>query len=246
MAKRYGTDKLPETYLVVRGEVVKKFVGQTDWDDPALRELITARLEEPGARPGRPDRERAREIAVKIGLAALLAGAVGAEREWTGQWAGLAHPHADRRGRRPADPRLDHLRLPLPGGSNAWDPCRIAAEIVSGIGFLGAGTIIQSRGAVHGLTTAAGLWVASAIGIAVGARYYEEAAVTSVALLLILAALRPLERRLLSRKKKSSSRRRGSRLRSGSRYRRGPCEELGLVQVRVVARQLDQHAQRTA
>lgn len=51
VAKRYGTDKLPETYLVVGGEVVKKFVGQTDWDDPELRELIASRLKEPGEEP---------------------------------------------------------------------------------------------------------------------------------------------------------------------------------------------------
>ena len=44
VAKRYGTSKLPETYLVVRGEVVKKFVGQTDWDDAGVRELIESRL----------------------------------------------------------------------------------------------------------------------------------------------------------------------------------------------------------
>lgn len=44
VAKRYGTDKLPETYLVVRGEVVRKFVGQTDWDDPELRDLIAGHL----------------------------------------------------------------------------------------------------------------------------------------------------------------------------------------------------------
>lgn len=49
VAKRYGTDKLPETYLVVRGEVVKKFVGQTNWDDPELRELIASRLQERAA-----------------------------------------------------------------------------------------------------------------------------------------------------------------------------------------------------
>lgn len=49
VAKRYGTDKLPETYLVVRGEVVKKFVGQTDWDDPDLRELIAGHLKQPAA-----------------------------------------------------------------------------------------------------------------------------------------------------------------------------------------------------
>lgn len=51
VAKRYGTDKLPETYLVVRGQVVKKFVGQTDWDDPELRELIASRLKESGDAP---------------------------------------------------------------------------------------------------------------------------------------------------------------------------------------------------
>jgi putative Mg2+ transporter-C (MgtC) family protein len=83
------------------------------------------------------------------------------------------------------------------GGSGAWDPGRIAAQIVSGVGFIGAGTIIQSRGSVHGLTTAAGLWVASAIGIAVGAAFHLEAAVTTVALLIILVALRPFENKLL-------------------------------------------------
>lgn len=142
------------------------------------------------------------EIAIKIGLAALLAGIVGAEREWTGQWAGLRTHMLIAVGAA----LLTHISTTLGaiyhGGSNAWDPSRMAAEIVSGIGFLGAGTIIQSRGRVHGLTTAAGLWVAAAIGIAVGAKYYKEAAVTSVALLLILAALRPLERRVLSRGKK--------------------------------------------
>jgi thioredoxin-like negative regulator of GroEL len=44
VAKRYGTDKLPETYLVVGGEVVRKFVGQTDWDNPEVRALIASRL----------------------------------------------------------------------------------------------------------------------------------------------------------------------------------------------------------
>jgi putative Mg2+ transporter-C (MgtC) family protein len=78
-------------------------------------------------------------------------------------------------------------------GSAAWDPGRIAAQIVTGVGFLGAGTIIQSRGAVHGLTTAAGLWVASAIGIATGAGFYAEAVLTSLVLLLILTVLRPVE-----------------------------------------------------
>lgn len=137
------------------------------------------------------------EITVKIGLSALLAGLIGAEREWTGKWAGLRTHMLIAVG----SALLTHVSI-LVGreyavGSNAWDPGRIAAQIVSGVGFIGAGTIIQSRGAVHGLTTAAGLWVASALGIAVGAGFYAEAFVATVALLLILVALRPLERRLL-------------------------------------------------
>ena len=51
-AKRDGTEKLPETYLVVGGEVVKKFVGQTDWDNPELRALIASRLSGDGAQTG--------------------------------------------------------------------------------------------------------------------------------------------------------------------------------------------------
>jgi putative Mg2+ transporter-C (MgtC) family protein len=137
------------------------------------------------------------EIAVKIGLSALLAGAIGAEREWVGKWAGLRTHMLIAVGAA----LLTHVSVLIgalyAGGSNAWDPGRISAQIVSGVGFLGAGTIIQARGAVHGLTTAAGLWVASALGIAVGAGFYSEAAITTIALLLILVALRPVERRLL-------------------------------------------------
>lgn len=136
------------------------------------------------------------EIAAKIGLAALLAGIVGAEREWTGKWAGLRTHMLIAVG----SAFLTHVSVQIGAlygeGSNAWDPGRIAAQIVSGIGFIGAGTIIQSRGSVQGLTTAAGLWVASAIGIAVGAGFYAESTLVAVVLLLILTVLRPVERRL--------------------------------------------------
>lgn len=142
------------------------------------------------------------EIAIKIGLAALFSGIVGAEREWTGQWAGLRTHMLIAIGAT----LLTHISTTFGahyhGGSNAWDPSRLAAEVVSGIGFLGAGTIIQARGRVHGLTTAAGLWVAAAIGIAVGAKYYREAAVTSVALFVILVGLRPIERHVFGKRKK--------------------------------------------
>lgn len=84
---------------------------------------------------------------------------------------------------------------------NIADPGRIAAQIVSGIGFIGAGTIIQARGAVHGLTTAATIWVMAGIGLAIGSGAYGAAIATTVVLLAILVALRRVEWRLLERRK---------------------------------------------
>lgn len=143
------------------------------------------------------------EIAAKIGLAALLAGIVGAEREWTGKWAGLRTHMLIAVGSAFLTHVSIHVGPLFAEGSNAWDPGRIAAQIVSGIGFIGAGTIIRSRGAVHGLTTAAGLWVASAIGIAVGAGLYAESTLVSIVLFLILTGLRPVERWLLRGKRRT-------------------------------------------
>lgn len=79
---------------------------------------------------------------------------------------------------------------------NIADPGRIAAQIVTGVGFLGAGTIIQARGAVHGLTTAATIWVMAGIGLAIGAGFFAPAVATTGVLLAILAALGWLERHL--------------------------------------------------
>ena len=78
------------------------------------------------------------------------------------------------------------------------DPSRVAAQVASGIGFLGAGTIIFRRDAVRGLTTAASLWVVAAIGLASGGGLYLAALTTTLLALLILAALKPLERRLFA------------------------------------------------
>ncbi len=78
------------------------------------------------------------------------------------------------------------------------DPSRIAAQIVSGIGFLGAGTIIQSRAHVRGLTTAATIWVVAAIGMAVGAGAFSAAIGGTLLILVVLVGLGFLERRLKS------------------------------------------------
>jgi putative Mg2+ transporter-C (MgtC) family protein len=79
------------------------------------------------------------------------------------------------------------------------DPSRIASQVVSGIGFLGAGTIIQSRGSVHGLTTAAVIWVAAAIGLCAGIGFPLLALAITAAVLAALILMDPL-RTWLSRR----------------------------------------------
>jgi len=76
------------------------------------------------------------------------------------------------------------------------DPARVAAQVVTGIGFLGAGTIIQARGSVHGLTTAAVIWVAAAIGLLIGIGFPLLGIGLTLVVLTALVALEPLTRRI--------------------------------------------------
>jgi len=79
------------------------------------------------------------------------------------------------------------------------DPSRIAAQIVSGIGFLGGGTIIQSRGTILGLTTAATIWVVAAIGIAIGIGHADIAVISSICVIVVLVSTSIFEDRILGR-----------------------------------------------
>jgi putative Mg2+ transporter-C (MgtC) family protein len=81
------------------------------------------------------------------------------------------------------------------------DPSRIAAQVVSGIGFLGAGLIILRRNVVYGLTTAASIWAVAALGLAAGAGLFIPAAVTTGILLIILVALKAVEQRFFAHKR---------------------------------------------
>ncbi len=74
------------------------------------------------------------------------------------------------------------------------DPSRVAAQVVSGIGFLGAGSILLRGDLVRGLTTAASLWTVAAIGLAVGGGLYVEATAATIIILVILAGIKPLEK----------------------------------------------------
>ncbi|HEX4325656.1 MAG TPA: MgtC/SapB family protein [Burkholderiales bacterium] len=82
------------------------------------------------------------------------------------------------------------------------DPSRIAAQVVSGIGFIGAGTIIFRREAIRGLTTAASIWAVAAVGLAVGGGLLVTALGASVIIVVILGAVKPLERRLFRNRRR--------------------------------------------
>jgi len=81
-------------------------------------------------------------------------------------------------------------------GTASVDPARIAAQVVSGIGFLGAGTILRFRASVRGLTTAAGLWAVAGIGLAVGSGFYVAALLSTAIIFLVLVTLSRFERKI--------------------------------------------------
>ena len=88
-------------------------------------------------------------------------------------------------------------------GDQGWDTTRLAAQVVSGIGFLGAGTILQKKNGVSGLTTAATLWLSAAIGLATGIGYYEGAIIATVICLITLVSLQGVSDRINKRTTKS-------------------------------------------
>jgi putative Mg2+ transporter-C (MgtC) family protein len=142
------------------------------------------------------------ESLLRLSLAAVLGGMIGIERELREREAGLR----------------THLLVALGSalftivgayGFHAFldsgqsvvraDPTRIAAQIVTGIGFLGAGAIIRQGLSVRGLTTAATLWVVAAVGLAAGAGYYSAAVITTAVVLVALWPLRVIAYRILRR-----------------------------------------------
>jgi putative Mg2+ transporter-C (MgtC) family protein len=114
------------------------------------------------------------EMVLRLALAGVLGGVIGAEREYRGKVAGTR----------------THLLVALGsalmllvsryGFADPGDSGRVAAQIVSGIGFIGAGAIMVDRQSVHGLTTAAGIWVAAGIGMATAAGLYGLAIATTI------------------------------------------------------------------
>ena len=88
-----------------------------------------------------------------------------------------------------------------PAFGSRVDPTRIAAQIVTGVGFLGAGSILRQGEYVRGLTTAASIWVVASLGMAVGFGYFGIAAFTAVVVVITLVAIRPLEERFFKNRR---------------------------------------------
>ena len=126
-------------------------------------------------------------------LAILLGGIIGVERELSGKAAGLRTNVLICLGA--AVFTIISKKL---GMATEFSTTRIAAQIVSGVGFLGAGAIIQDRGGIYGLTTAATIWLMASIGMACGAGLYAIAAITTLIALSVLVWLGRFEKYLLA------------------------------------------------
>jgi putative Mg2+ transporter-C (MgtC) family protein len=135
------------------------------------------------------------QLFLRLVLAAALGGVIGLEREHSGKPAGFRTNMLICMGAA----LITEVSFSI-SVTHQGDPGRIAAQIVSGIGFLGAGCILHARGAVFGLTTAATLWVVAAIGMAVGARNYMAAVIGSLLVMLALMLLGRVEDHLIPRK----------------------------------------------
>jgi putative Mg2+ transporter-C (MgtC) family protein len=137
-------------------------------------------------------------LLAKLAMAALLGGAIGLEREIAGKPAGLRTNILICMGAA----LFMHLSIAVgeigfsADGHPYGDVTRIAAQIVTGVGFLGAGTIMQARGTIIGLTSAATIWVVAAIGSAVGAGYYVEGLGAGAMVMVVLGGMGWLEQRL--------------------------------------------------
>jgi putative Mg2+ transporter-C (MgtC) family protein len=126
------------------------------------------------------------DFSFRLGLALMLGAAVGVERQWRQKSAGLRTNTLVSLGSAAFILLSDTLT------SNSGDHSRVAGQIVTGIGFLGAGVIMRNGMTVQGLNTAATIWCSAAVGSLAGAGMYREATVTAGAVIVVHLILRPL------------------------------------------------------
>lgn len=129
------------------------------------------------------------ELIERLLLAAALGGVLGFEREWRQKNAGLRTNILIATG----SALFTLMSIDL-SASSGGDATRVASQIVTGIGFIGAGAIMRTKDGIRGLTTAAMIWVNAAIGVAVGGGEYRLALIATAVTLLVLILMNPLER----------------------------------------------------
>ncbi|HXW03996.1 MAG TPA: MgtC/SapB family protein [Vicinamibacterales bacterium] len=137
------------------------------------------------------------ELIRRLLLAAVLGGVLGLERELRQKTAGLRTNILIAIG----SALFTLMSSELADGIGA-DPGRVAAQIVTGIGFLGAGAILRTGSGIYGLTTAATIWVNAAVGVAAGGGEYNLAIIATVITLAVLLVLHPIEAALDRREEK--------------------------------------------
>lgn len=142
------------------------------------------------------------QIALRFLLASILGGIIGLEREIKQRPAGLRTNMLTSLAAAVFTVVTFEIYHRL-GSKSGSDPIRVLEAVTAGVAFLAAGTIIQSRGNVEGLTTGAGMWMASAIGVACGAGYVRLAVIAVVLAMIILIAVRRFERHVMDTKGKS-------------------------------------------
>ena len=132
------------------------------------------------------------ESMLQVFVAGILGGIIGMEREWRGRDAGLRTNMLISMGAC-LFTVISINGFPLQG-SSAQDTARVAAQVVTGVGFLGAGAFIHTRSHTKGMTTAATIWMVAAIGMAVGVQAWGLAVFSSVITLVILRFLQPISK----------------------------------------------------
>lgn len=135
------------------------------------------------------------EIAFQLFMAGILGGLVGLERERKSWYAGLrTHMLVCIGSTLIMIVSQYGFEKIVHAGLIVLDPSRIAAQVVSGIGFLGAGTILFWKNKIKGLTTAASLWAVAAVGLSIGGELYVAAIITTILIVITLAVLKPIEK----------------------------------------------------
>ena len=138
----------------------------------------------------------------KLFLSLVLGGIVGIERKRKGQMAGVRTFALICMGSTLA--MIVSAYIPIIYNLKVGDPARVAAQVISGVGFLGAGAILQNKGSIRGLTTAAGIWIVAALGLAIGVGLYWIAIITTAFILFTLIRLERYEHQVMSERSAKS------------------------------------------